>query len=204
MPTTLIPAGYRQDAKGNLVPEKNIRAIDQARDELVGELASEAKRLHALLAAFKLRAHADIAAFVQLSAEQYRVVIGGKKGNVTLLTFDGRYKIIRQIQESIRFDERLQAAKALIDACLVEWTEGASPEIRAIINDAFRMDHQGNIRTGQVLQLRRLQIEDDRWQRAMVAIGEAVQVVGSKSYVRIYERDDKGTYQPITLDMAGV
>lgn len=66
------------------------------------------------------------------------------------------------------------------------------------------MDHQGNIRIGQVLQLRRLQIEDDRWQRAMVAIGEAVQVVGSKSYVRIYERDDKGTYQPVTLDMAGV
>ncbi|MGH8040392.1 MAG: DUF3164 family protein [Stenotrophomonas sp.] len=202
--TTEIPAGYRQDAKGNLIPERNIRPIDQARDELVAELASEAKRLHAQLAAFKIRAHADIAAFIQLSAEEYRVFIGGTKGNVTLLAFNGSYKIIRQIQESIRFDERLQAAKALIDACLVEWTEDASPEIRAIINDAFRMDQQGNIRTGQVLSLRRLQIADDRWQRAMAAIGEAVQVVGSKSYVRVYERDDKGKYQPITLDMAGV
>lgn len=204
MQAATIPAGYRADARGNLVPEKNIRPIDQARDELVGELAAEAKKLNALLAAFKLRAHADIAAFVQLSAEQYRVAVGGKKGNVTLIAFDGRFKIIRQIQESIRFDERLQAAKALIDACLIEWTEDASPEIRAIINDAFRMDQQGNIRTGQVLSLRRLQIDDDRWQRAMLAIGEAVQVVGSKSYVRVYERDDKGKYQPITLDMAGV
>ncbi|WP_282258543.1 DUF3164 family protein [Stenotrophomonas sp. PS02301] len=204
MQAATIPAGYRADARGNLVPEKNIRPIDQARDELVGELAAEAKKLNVLLAAFKLRAHADIAAFVQLSAEQYRVAVGGKKGNVTLIAFDGRFKIIRQIQESIRFDERLQAAKALIDACLIEWTEDASPEIRAIINDAFRMDQQGNIRTGQVLSLRRLQIDDDRWQRAMLAIGEAVQVVGSKSYVRVYERDDKGKYQPITLDMAGV
>ncbi|WP_164273464.1 DUF3164 family protein [Stenotrophomonas sp. B1-1] len=204
MTSTTLPAGYRQDAKGNLIPEKNIRPIDQARDELVQELATEAKRLHALLSAFKLRAHADIEAFIQLSAEQYRVAIGGKKGNVTLLSFDGRYKIIRQIQESIRFDERLQAAKALIDDCLTEWTVDASPEIRAIINDAFRMDHQGNIRTGQVLQLRRLKIDDERWVRAMAAIGEAVQVVGSKSYVRVYERDDKGAYQSITLDMAGV
>lgn len=204
MQAAIIPDGYRADARGNLVPEKNIRPIDQARDELVGELAAEAKKLNVLLAAFKLRAHADIAAFVQLSAEQYRVAVGGKKGNVTLIAFDGRFKIIRQIQESIRFDERLQAAKALIDACLIEWTEDASPEIRAIINDAFRMDQQGNIRTGQVLSLRRLQIDDDRWQRAMLAIGEAVQVVGSKSYVRVYERDDKGKYQPITLDMAGV
>lgn len=204
MQAAIIPDGYRADARGNLVPEKNIRPIDQARDGLVGELAAEAKKLNALLAAFKLRAHADIAAFVQLSAEQYRVAVGGKKGNVTLIAFDGRFKIIRQIQESIRFDERLQAAKALIDACLIEWTEDASPEIRAIINDAFRMDQQGNIRTGQVLSLRRLQIDDDRWQRAMLAIGEAVQVVGSKSYVRVYERDDKGKYQPITLDMAGV
>lgn len=204
MPSAILPAGYRQDARGNLIPEKNIRPIDQARDELVQELADEAKRLHAQLSAFKLRAHADIEAFIQLSAEQYRVTIGGKKGNVTLLSFNGRYKIIRQIQESIRFDERLQAAKALIDDCLTEWTVDASPEIRAIINDAFRMDNQGNIRTGQVLQLRRLKIDDERWVRAMAAIGEAVQVVGSKSYVRVYERDDKGAYQSITLDMAGV
>ena len=120
-----------------------------------------------------------------------------------LLSFDGRYKVLRANQENIAFDERLQAAKDLIDQCLTEWTEGARSELRALINDAFRVDQAGNIRTGQVLSLRRLAIDDPRWQEAMLAIAEAVQVVGSKSYVRVYERDSQGEYRPIALDIAG-
>ncbi|WP_201290172.1 DUF3164 family protein [Stenotrophomonas sp. 364] len=197
-----IPHGYRQDPQGRLVDESRIKPIDLLRDQLVTELVAEAKQTQAALRSFKDRAFNNVDAFVQLSIEQYRAPLGGKKGNVTLMSFDGRYKVVRQIQESIRFDERLQAAKALIDMCLVEWTEGARHELRAIINDAFRVDQQGNIRTTQVLGLRRLPIEDPRWLRAMAAIGDAVQIVGSKAYVRAYERDEQGRYQAIALDMA--
>lgn len=131
--------------------------------------------------------------------------LGGKKGNVTLLSFDGRYKIIRAIQEGVAFDERLQAARALIDECLRDWTAGARPEVVTLVNDAFRTDSQGEIRTARVLALRRLEITDERWQRAMQAIGEACQVVGSKSYIRVYERiGDTDQYRPISLDIAGV
>ena len=110
----------------------------------------------------------------------------------------------RAIAEAVIFDERLQAAKALIDECLREWTEGARSEIALLVQDAFRVDGSGNIRTGSVLGLRRLNIDDERWQTAMQAIGEAVQVVGSKSYLRLYERDVNGHYQPISLDIASV
>lgn len=199
-----IPQGFRQDAQGRLIPLAHIKPIDLARDELVQEIVQKAKAVSSEIAAFKTGTFGDIEAFVQLSAEQYRVRLGGKKGNVQLLSFDGRYKVLRAIQESIAFDERLQAAKSLIDACLTEWTEGARSELRALINDAFRVDQAGNIRTGQVLSLRRLAIDDPRWQQAMSAIAEAVQVVGSKSYVRVYERDANGEYRPIALDIAGV
>lgn len=56
-----------------------------------------------------------------------------------------------------------------------------------------------------MLSLRRLEIEDERWQRAMTAIGEAVQVVGSKSYIRVYERiGESDQYAPIPLDIASI
>lgn len=198
-----IPAGYRQDAHGRLVAEDQIKPIDKARDELVLEIVKRAREVEAVLADFKRRAFDDIAAFVQLSAEEYGARLGGTKGNVTLLSFDGRFKVLRAIAENITFDERLQAAKALIDECLREWTEGARTEVRTLVQDAFRVDAAGNIRTGQVLGLRRLDITDARWLRAMQAISEAVQVVGSKSYVRVYERDANGRYHAITLDVAG-
>lgn len=199
---TNVPDGYRQDAQGRLIPESQIRPIDKARDELVQELVSRALPLREALIDYRAQAFSDIQAFVELSAEQYNARIGGNKGNVTLLSFDGRFKIQRAITELMVFDERLQAAKELIDECLREWTEGARTEIALLVQDAFRVDSAGNIRTGSVLGLRRLQIEDERWLMAMQAIGEAVQVVGSKTYLRLYERDANGCYQPISLDIA--
>lgn len=200
-----IPAGYRINAQGHLIPESLIKPIDLERDRLVQHLVDRASELSGELADFKAVAFGDIEAFVDLSAEQYGAKLGGKKGNVTLLSFDGRYKVIRAVQEGIAFDERLQAARALIDDCLSEWTEGARPEVVALINDAFRADTKGEIRTARVLALRRLEITDERWQRAMQAIGEACQVVGSKSYIRVYERiGDTDQYKAISLDIAGV
>lgn len=205
MTASAIPAGYRQDAQGRLVHESLIKPIDQARDKLVLELVEKGKTLNKLLAEFKDSAFGDVAAFVDLSVEQYGVKLGGKKGNVSLLSFDGRYMLKKAVQESVQFDERLQAARALIDECLLEWTEGARPEVVTLVNDAFRTDTKGEIRTARVLALRRLEIADERWQRAMKAIGEACQVVGSKDYIRLYERvGNTDQFKAIPLDIAGV
>ena len=200
-----IPAGYWRDAKGCLIPESMIKPIDKERDRLVNELVGKARSVSDVLAKFKAEAFGDIAAFIDLSAEQYQAQLGGKKGNLTLYSFDGKYRIQRAIQDRIAFDERLQAARVLIDECLADWTEGASPELQAIVNQAFDTDKEGQINTGRVLSLRRLDIKDERWLRAMNAIGEAVQVVGSKSYIRVYERiGDTDQYKAISLDIAGV
>lgn len=204
MTETTIPAGHRQDAKGRLVPEAQIKPIDRTRDELVRELFKKAEVLNKALADFKAAAFADIAAFVDLSAEQYGARLGGVKGNVQLLSFDGSLRIQRAIAERITFDERLQAAKALIDECLREWTADARPEIALLVQDAFRADNAGSIRTGNVLALNRLEINDERWKKAMKSIGDAVQVVGSTSYVRFHKRDPKGRYVNFSLDLSGV
>ena len=74
-----------------------------------------------------------------------------------------------------------------------------------LITEAFNADKEGKINTGRVLALRRLDIKDERWQSAMTAIGESLQVVGSKEYVRFYQRlDGTDQYTPISLDVAGV
>ena len=200
-----IPAGYWRDGEGRLIPENMVKPIDKARDDLVRELVGKAKAASAILADFKTKAFGDIGAFVEMSGEQYGVKLGGVKGNVTLLSFDGRFKIVRQIQEHLVFDERLQAAKQLIDECIQTWTEGSRDEIKALINDAFQVNKEGKINTARVLGLKRLNINDEKWLRAMQAIADSVQVAGSKPYIRIYERvGDTDQYQPISLDVAAV
>jgi len=204
-PTDAVPDGYMKDAAGRLVPAEMVREIDKMRDQLVQELVLSARDVNAMLRHYKTAAFTDIAAFVQLSAEQYDAKVGGDKGNVTLYSFDGQYKIVRQVSETLRFDERLQAAKAKIDECITEWASGSRPEIKVLVNDAFAVNKEGAVQTDRVLSLRRLDIRDEKWLLAMDAISESLQVVGSRSYFRVYERvGDTDRYQAIALDLASV
>ncbi|ACA32309.1 DUF3164 family protein [Histophilus somni] len=205
MKTVIEGKTYWKDAKGNLTPEELVKDIDKERDALVQEWVEKAKALNAEMSRFKGGIFGDIQAFVELSAEKYGTKLGGNKGNVTLFSYDGKYKIVRAISDHLQFDERIQAAKALIDECLSEWSEGSRPELKTLIERAFDVDKEGNINTGRILGLRRVEITDPRWLNAMQAISESVQIVSSKAYVRIYERvGDSDQYQPISLDMAGM
>lgn len=196
---------YWEDAKGTLTPDELVREIDKERDSLVLEWVEKAKALNAQMSQFKGGIFGDIEAFIELSSEKYNAKLGGKRGNVSFLSYDGKYKIVRAINDHLQFDERIQAAKVLIDECLNEWSEGSRPEIKTLIERAFDVDKEGNLNTGRILALRRVEITDQRWLNAMQAISESVQVVNSKSYVRFYERvGDSDQYQPISLDMAGV
>lgn len=200
-----IPEGYMEDAHGRLCPVETIPPIDLTRDELVKELLNEAKAMHKALTAFKSNVFMKADDFVALSAAQYGASLGGKKGNVTLTSFDGRFKVLLATSETVTFDERLQAAKALIDDCLNEWTENSKPELQTIVTRAFQTDGEGRVSVGLVLSLRRYEITDKRWQTAMKAIGESLQVVGSKRYVRFYEKlGDSDAYVPISIDVASV
>ncbi|KGQ39831.1 sulfate transporter [Gallibacterium anatis] len=196
---------YWQDAKGNLTPEELVKEIDKERDALVQEWVEKAKALNTEISRFKGGIFGDIQAFIELSAEKYGAKLGGNKGNVTLFSYDGKYKIQRAINDHLQFDERIQAAKALIDECLNEWSAGSRPELKTLIERAFNVDKEGNLNTSRILGLRRVDIKDPRWLNAMQAISESVQVVNSKAYVRVYERiGDSDQYQPISLDVAGV
>ncbi|WP_337072325.1 DUF3164 family protein [Aeromonas veronii] len=194
----------RQNAQGHWVPESLIAPADKLRDEVVLAIIAAAREQRAQLAAFKIGAMQQIADFVDLSAEQYGVALGGTKGNVTLLSFDGRYKLIRAVGEHRKFDERIQAAKALIDQCIERWSDGASSEIHALVDHAFRVSKSGHIDVNQVLSLRQLNIDDPDWLLAMQAAVDAIQVTGTSQYLRLYERDAHGRYIQMSLDLAKV
>ena len=67
-----------------------------------------------------------------------------------------------------------------------------------------QVDKEGNISTARVLGLRRLQITDEKWQRAMDALSDSLQVHISKPFVRVYQRGEDGEYQLMNLDVAKV
>jgi hypothetical protein len=121
-----------------------------------------------------------------------------------LSTYDGQYRLVVAVDDNLVFDERLQVARDLIGDCIKKWSNGSRDEIRILVQDAFQVDKTGRINTARVLGLRRLNINDPDWQKAMAAITDSIQVSGSKQYLRFYERKEQGAYVQIPLDVAAL
>ena len=199
-----IPPGYWKNARGDLVPESRVTDIDKLRDQVVRDMCLMAKERSVGLRDFKLNTMQEVAALVTTSLEQYGVKSGGDKGNVTLTSYDGSFKVVRQMADHLVFGEQLQAAKELIDRCVIRWAKDADDNIKALVTHAFQTDKEGKINTGRVLGLRQLKITDEDWLMAMQAITDSIKVASTKPYIRFYERNAEGGYDPINLDLAAV
>ncbi len=202
---TAVPDGYMRNAMGHLVPRSQVREQDLLRDQTARALVDQAIAINKQLAEFKARALNDIADLIRIAGERYDVVLGGAKGNVTVATYDGAYKVVRSVAERIAFTEEIEAAKQLINQCIDRWSQGANDNIRALVDRAFRTDTKGQIKTTAVLELLRLEIDDVEWKRAMDAIKDSIQGNGTATYVRLYQRvGDSDSYVAIPLDLAAV
>jgi hypothetical protein len=198
------PKGYMRNSKGGLDPVELVKDIDKMRDALVKGIVTQTMRTSKDLKELKKQMVNDIKSFVARSAKKYGVKLGGQKGNMSFLSYDGEYKVTVAASENIVFDERLHVAKKLIDECIKGWTKGAASELQVLVSDAFYVGKEGKINTQRILGLRRLNINDPKWKKAMDAISESVQISGSKSYLRVYHRNTSGEYDLINLDIAAL
>lgn len=204
-PAAIDVAGtpYLRDAKGSLVPIASIKAADLLMDETVRKILKEAQDLSATIADFKGDVFGGVGALQALLAQNYGASVGGKKGNITLTSFDGCQKVQVQVADLLEFGPELQAAKALIDECLTEWAVGSAVELRALVNRVFQVDKEGQINRAELFMLLRVEIADPRWKSAMEAIRDSIRVIGSRTYIRFYVRPaPDAAWRAVPIDIA--
>lgn len=205
MTTNQNKAEYLTDAQGRLVPVSTIRPEIQLEDDMVKRMMADAEKLHKEIAAFKMISFGELDTFLQLLAEKYKVSKGGKKGNVTFTSFDGQMKVVISSNDFLSFGPELKIAKDLIDECIKDWGNGQNSHIVALVNHAFRVDRDGRVNKDDILSLRRIDIQDEKWQSAMTAISDSIRVDRSRRYLRFYSRPEpEKDFEPILLDLSKV
>lgn len=189
--------------QGHQVPLHLVKPIDRLREVLVNPLVQDAQRMSRDLADFKERAFEEVQAFLEQSFAEFQVKPRGTKGNFSFTNYTGTQRVIVQVQDTLDFDERIGAAKELIDECITEWSDGADDKLLVLVNNAFEVDKKGKISTEKVLGLRKLDITDDKWQSAMRAINESLSIAHSKRHIRFQVREtSEAEWQTIPLDIA--
>jgi hypothetical protein len=194
---------YLRDARGGLIPKKLVKPADLLEHETVEKVMGFARKLSAEIARFKAHTHADFAALTALLEQDYGVKRRGEKGNITFTNHDATARIQIQVADITEFGPSITVAKRLIDECLTEWGAESRIEVRALIDRVFAVGKDRAIDKASVFTLLRLDIQDERWLRAMDAIRDAIRVTGTKAYLRFAERDaPDGPWRSVTIDIA--
>lgn len=198
------PPGWRSNAIGHLVHESEIKEQDLFRDSVVTDLVTEGIALHQALKAYKEKALKDVADLIGISAQKWQMNLGGKKGNVSITSFDGELMIQRVYAERITYTEEMEVAKAKVDECVQKWKAGSNPHIVTLANRAFQTNKNGDLSMSRIIEMLSYKIDDPEWLAAMQVVNDSLRVCGTAVYIRIYKRDDNGKYINMTLNISGV
>lgn len=190
------------DPKGRPVPEEYIRPEDKKRDKLVESILKRVSRLSAKLESEKAEIVEAIEKYLNELAKDNKVREGWK-GNILLYNFSQNLCIERRIDESISFDERLQMVKTTIDRWISQKLKDTDPTLSKVIAQAFSVDKQGRINTAMLLKLKRIDIQDAEWKKAMQLLDDSVFVKSSKMALRFRQKGSEtpeGGWNEISLN----
>ena len=196
-----IPNGYMANGLGHLVPVANVATLDKLRDDTVRRLVIRAEAIGRAVAEFRAEAAAEVASFVELCAQEFGAELGGEKGNVTLTSYDGSMRVNRARADLVAFTEAVSVTRALVFKCIEKWSVGANANLATTVRKSFETDKNGHLSATKILSLRSFEIVDEPdWDAAMEALDAAIQVIGSRQYVRFYRRDPTGKYAQVGID----
>lgn len=97
---------------GSTIPYDKMEPAKQIEHDLVETLCTEAAQHSKILASFKRQAISEMIAKRVMMLEDYGVKKGGKDGNLTLRTADGRFMAKMTVSKHVTFGPELEAAKA--------------------------------------------------------------------------------------------
>ncbi|MEP0154865.1 DUF3164 family protein [Pseudophaeobacter sp.] len=194
---------HRTDTKGSLVPIALVKPRDLLQDETTRKIIGYAIALSEQVSRFKAHVAEDISLFEEILALEYEARIGGPKGNKTIMSYDGLFRVSVRTADKYEFGPELQVAKSLVDECMNEWAADARDELKVIVTEAFDVNKEGEVSRAALLRLKKWNIEDERWLRAMQAIKDAEREVGKATYFHCHRRKSTDApWEAITIDLA--
>ncbi len=190
------------DGAGQAIPAKYINPFEKMSDRVVCKLTRRAQQLSDQLAKFKSEVFAEVEKLLADMDRLYNENHRTSEGNKILSDFSNTIKLEIKVNKFLGFDQRLTLAKTIIDECIKRWSEGSNEKLRLLVDQAFKVDKAGNLDRDRVLSLRKLEIKDKQWRKAMDIIADSVRVVGKRAYARFMVKDESGTWRTVPLDIA--
>jgi hypothetical protein len=193
------------DEQGTTIPYNRTTPVERMKERFAYKIANSAAKINRDLVAFKksLREMCD-QVFKTVMTE--KEIQKATKGNFTWYNFDGSIKIEVSINENIEFDGMLiEKCKQKLMELVGESISNDKIFIKELVLGAFQTS-KGKLDTKKVLSLKKhsSRIKDKRYAEAMDYLDKSIRRPDSKTYFRVWVRDDSGAFQHIDLNFSSV
>jgi hypothetical protein len=193
------------DESGNLIPYSRLTNLEITRERELGKIMKEAQAINKRLSEFK-------ESIKQATSKMVADFVATKgldnlgKGNVTLFNFARTIKVEVSISDRIEFDDlTMKACKEKFDTFLQENIDEKQAFIKEMVNDAFSTS-RGRLDAKKVMSLLKYEtkINDSIFHEALALLKESIRRPDSKTYYRVWVKDDQGEYQNVDLNFSSI
>ncbi len=195
------------DETGRKVPVVYIGPSARLRERNAASILKGALDINKRLEAFKKHV-AALCEDVYQTAMKDLAVKGKQPGKANFLwhNFDRSIKIEVSINERIDFDDlTIQAVKQKLDEFLSENLDSKTEFVKELVTDAFSTS-RGKLDSRKVMSLMRYRgkIKHQLFQEALDLLAESIRRPDSKTYFRVWQRQDNGEYKVIDLNFSSI
>jgi len=191
-----------KDAQGRLCPVTMFSDVQLARNILIAQNVTEAKRRAAEQSEYHHELIASIGEFFRISAEEHKAKGLGDEDGVSMVSIDGLQRIKLVKAKSATANEKLMIAKAMLEKLVEERGANVEPFFKALALSAFETSSTGQMRLDKVMELKNLRCDYPEWLEIKAALDQAIEYVFKKRYVVFYERESvKDSWVQIPLNL---
>lgn len=194
------------DEAGTSIPYNRTTKVERLMERSSAKILREALAVNKKLVVFR-------DTIEELSMEAYDAFMKSKdskkesKGNFTWYNFNRSIKIEVAISEAIQFDDlTIELAKEKFDAFLEANVTSKNDFVKPMILDAFKTQRNANLDTKRVLGLMRHEskINNALFSEAVKLIQESIRRPKSKTYYRVWVKDEAGQYSNVELNLSSI
>lgn len=196
---------FWEDETGTKIPYSRTTKSERYNEIASAGIVKAAKNLNADLLAFKEKLNNTC----QEVYSKYMTEKGNDKkgkGNFNWFNFDRSIKIEVSINDRIEFDDLgITACKDKLDEFLGGNVESKDDAVKALIMDAFN-NTKGKLDAKKVMNLLRYRgkIKHQLFQEALNLLESAIRKPDSKTYFRIWVKDELGKFNNIDLNLSSI
>ena len=183
------------DETGMAIPRSRVTQLEKMKEAMLAKILKDAQALEVKLTNFKTFMKDGVGLIYDESMKENGVKTDAK-GNFTIFSFDRSIKLEVAIADRITFDDlTIKAAQEKLNEFLKETVESKYDFVKDLVTEAFSTS-RGSLDAKKVTGLLKymIRIKHPLFQEACVLIQKAIVRPDSKTYYRVFVKDEDGKY----------